>query len=84
MNVRLNKKVVKKMLIDLEIDQKDLAERSGLSAITISRLMQGSPFSSETLAKIAHALDCHPIDLIDAKGFASPHVVAPVVANIPT
>ena len=82
MSVKLNAKLIKKMLIDLEMDQKDLAARSGLSAITISRLMQGNPFSSETLGKIAKALECHPIDLIDANGFASPHVDAPATASI--
>ena len=80
MSVKFNAKVVKKMLIDLEIDQKDLAKRSGLSQMTITRLMQGHPFSSESLSKVAKALDCHPIDLIEAKGFASPHVGAPVAA----
>ena len=84
MSVKLNAKLIKKMLIDLEIDQKDLAARSGLSAITISRLMQGNPFSSETLGKVAKALDCHPIDLIDAIGYGSPHVDAPAIAGIRT
>ena len=82
MSVKFNAKVVKKMLIDLDMDQKDLAARSGVTPITISRLMQGHPFNSETLGKVATALGCHPIDLIEAQGFASPHVGAPATATI--
>lgn len=83
MSVKLNAKFVKQMLVEREMDQKGLAELSGLSEITISRLMKGSRFNSETLAKIADALDCHPVDLIEAKGFASPHVGAPAITTIP-
>jgi DNA-binding Xre family transcriptional regulator len=81
-SVKFNAKVARKILIDLEMDQKDLAARSGVTPITISRLMQGHPFNSETLGKVALALGCHPVDLIDANGFASPHVGAPATANI--
>jgi len=76
MTVRINAKFVKQMLLERDMDQQGLAGRSELSEITISRLMQGKPFTSETLGKIAKALDCHPIDLIDAKGYPSPHMVA--------
>lgn len=67
MAVKLNAKFVKQMLIEREMDQKGLAEKSGLSEITISRLMKGSRFNSETLAKIADALGCHPVDLISER-----------------
>ncbi len=76
MTVKINTKFVKQMLLERELDQQRLAERSELSEITISRLMQGKPFTSETLGKIAKALGCHPVDLIDAKGYSDPHLVA--------
>jgi DNA-binding Xre family transcriptional regulator len=76
MTVKINAKFVKQMLLERDMDQQGLAELSQLSEITISRLMQGRPFTSETLGKIARALDCHPVDLIDAKGYSSPHMVA--------
>lgn len=70
------------MLLDRELDQRELAKISGISEPTITRLLQGKPFTSDTLGKLAGALECHPVDLIDAKGFASPHVGAPVIAGI--
>jgi DNA-binding Xre family transcriptional regulator len=82
--VKLNAKFVKQMLIELDLDQQGLAARSGLSEITVSRLMQGKAFNSETLGKLATALGCHPVDLIEAKGFASPHMVAPAIATLQT
>lgn len=77
MTVKINAKFVKQMLLERDMDQRGLAVGSGLSEITISRLMQGRPFSSETLGKLAKALGCHPVDLIDAKGYSAPHLVAP-------
>lgn len=76
MTVKINTKFVKQMLLERNMDQQGLAERSELSEITISRLMQGKPFTSETLGKMAKALGCHPIDLINAEGYSSPHLVA--------
>jgi len=80
--VKLNAKFVKHLLIEKDIDQRGLAELSGLSEITISRLMQGNAFNSDTLGRVATALRCHPVDLIEASGYDSPHVDAPVVATI--
>jgi DNA-binding Xre family transcriptional regulator len=81
-NVRINARFVKQMLLDRDIDQRGLARISGISEPTITRLLHGKPFTSDTLARLAGALECHPIDLIDAKGFSSPHMDAPAIANI--
>jgi DNA-binding Xre family transcriptional regulator len=81
-SVKINSRFVKQMLLDKDLDQRKLAEISGVSEPTITRLMHGKPFTSDTLGKLASALECHPIDLIDAKGFSSPHVDAPAVAGI--
>lgn len=70
------------MLLDKDLDQRELARISGISEPTITRLLQGKPFTSDTLGKLADALDCNPVDLIEARGFVSPHVVAPVIAGI--
>lgn len=81
MTVRINAKFVRQILATKDIDQRTLAERSGVSEPTITRLMQGRPFNSETLGKLADALECHPVDLIDANGFSSPHVDAPPIGG---
>lgn len=76
MALKINAKFVKQMMIVREIDQRGLARESGLSEPTITRLLKGKPFSSDTLGKLAEALGCHPVDLIDAKGYRPPHVGA--------
>lgn len=70
------------MLLDKNLDQRELARLSDISEPTITRLLQGKPFTSDTLGKLASALNCNPVDLIEAKGFVSPHLVAPVTAGI--
>jgi DNA-binding Xre family transcriptional regulator len=79
--VKINAKFVRQMLIELEMDQQDLARKSGISEQTITRLLQGKPFTSDTLGKLAKALRCHPVDLIEGSGYPSPHVDAPATRN---
>lgn len=74
MTVKINAKFVKQMLIAKDMDQQMLAQSSGISEQTIVRLLQGKPFTSDTLGKLANALECHPVDLIDGNGFGFPHV----------
>jgi DNA-binding Xre family transcriptional regulator len=81
-DLRINARFVKQILLDKDLDQRELAKLSGISEPTITRLLHGRPFTSDTLGKLADALECHPVDLIDAKGFASPHMGAPVNSNI--
>lgn len=81
-NVTINAKFVKQILLNRDLDQRELAKLSGISEPTITRLLHGKPFSSDTLGRLADALNCHPIDLIEAKGFESPQLGAPVNSNI--
>jgi DNA-binding Xre family transcriptional regulator len=81
-NVKINAKFVKQILLNKDLDQRELAKLSGISEPTITRLLHGRPFTSDTLGRLADALECHPIDLIDAMGFQSPHLGAPVNTNI--
>lgn len=79
MSVRINAKFVRQMLIERGMDQRMLAEKSNISEPTITRLLQGKPFTSRVLGDMAEALGCHPVDLIDANGAAPPLVDAPSV-----
>jgi DNA-binding Xre family transcriptional regulator len=47
---------------------------------TIVRLFNGEKFTSETVEKIAKALDCNPIDLMVTEGFPDPHLGASAFA----
>lgn len=80
MTVRINRSVVKAMLGARDMTLRDLAQASDIGEATIYRVVNGAPFTSETLGKMAKALGCHPVDLIDAEGYAIPHMDAPAIA----
>lgn len=79
--LKINNRFVREMLFKLEMDQRTLAERAGISEPTMIRLMQGKPFTSDTLGKLAEALECSPVDLLDVSGYSSPHLAAPTPAG---
>jgi len=81
--VKINKRVVERLMFDKRMKQVDLIEKSGISKPTINRMMNGLPFDSETLGKLAKALDCSPIDLIDPEGFPAPHLATQAVDRQP-
>ena len=70
-NVRL--KMAEKEIYSVE----ELARRSGVTSLSIRKLFQGGAFLSDTLEKLAKALDCSPFDLLDAEGYPAPLVGAP-------
>lgn len=80
MNVKINKRVVESMLDQRGMSARDLAKIAELGEATVYRIMNGSTFNSETLGKLALALECSPIDLIDTQGYDSPQVEAPASA----
>jgi len=79
--LKINSRFVKEMLFRTGMDQRTLAETAGISEPTMIRLMQGKPFTSETLGKLAEALECSPVDLLDVSEYASPHLAAPTPAS---
>lgn len=68
------------LLIEKGWDQGDLARASNVSEPTITRMKRGETFNSETLGKMARALGCNPIDLLDTRDYPAPHMVAPTFA----
>jgi DNA-binding Xre family transcriptional regulator len=46
------------MLIDKEMNKRDLAEKSGVSSASIAKLSKGSNITTDVLLKICEALDC--------------------------
>lgn len=83
-NVRLNGKFIKTRMAELGMSARDLAVTAGIGEATMYRIINGGPFESRTLGKVAVALECNPVDLIDSEGFESPHVDAPAIASIRT
>lgn len=78
-SVTINSVALRVFMARMGINQRELAGLSGISEQTLIRLQDGRPFGSETLGKLADALNVHPADLIDAKGFSSPLVDAQAV-----
>lgn len=81
MDVKINERFVRQMMLDRSLDQFELAELAGISEPTMIRLLKGKSFSSGTLGKLAVALECSPVDLLDNSGFPDPHMVAPAVGG---
>jgi DNA-binding Xre family transcriptional regulator len=54
-----------KLLIDKEMSKKELAEKAGLSAYTITKINKGEVVKSDTLAKICKTLDCTFDDIME-------------------
>ena len=84
MSLRIDKRRVRYFMNRSEIDtQLELAQKAGLDKYTISRLLDGGTFTSGTVEKLATALRCNPIDLLEADGYPAPHVDAQAFATIP-
>lgn len=54
-----------KLLIDRDMNKKDLAQLAGLSTFTMTKLNKGENVNAETLAKICRALDCTFDDIME-------------------
>ena len=55
-----------KMLIDLEMKSKELAEKAGISPATIAKMKKdGATISSDILVKICTALECTMDDIVE-------------------
>lgn len=72
--VRIKKEVVKRLMFEKDMNQKKLVDISGISKPTLNRLMAGLPFDSMTLGRLATALECNPVDLIDGSEYPAPHM----------
>lgn len=63
--MRLNKTKVLLIMAKLCIDQKDLAERAGISRQTLSAVINGRSCRPSLLGKISVALDVEPDEIIE-------------------
>lgn len=77
MTVRINKGFVRAVLGARNMSLRDLADASDIGEATLYRIVNGAKFNSTTLEKLADALDCNPVDLLDVSGYPDPHMVAP-------
>lgn len=61
----LSYKKLWKRLIDIEVNKKELAKRSGLSQYTINKLNRNATVTTETIGKICAALNCDVGDICE-------------------
>ena len=63
--LKVSYKKLWKLLIDLEINKKTLAERAGVSASTLTKLTKGECVHMDMLVKICTALECDLSDIVE-------------------
>ena len=54
-----------KMLIDQNMNKRDLAEKSGVSTTSIAKLSKGANITTDVLLKICEAMNCHIEDILE-------------------
>ena len=54
-----------KMLIDQNMNKRDLAEKSGVSTASIAKLSKGANITKDVLLKICEAMNCHIEDILE-------------------
>ena len=53
------------MLIDRDMNKKDLCEAAGISTATVTKMGKGGHVTTEVLLKICTALDCGVEDIME-------------------
>ena len=54
-----------KILIDQNMNKRDLAEKSGVSTASIAKLSKGANITTDVLLKICEAMNCHIEDILE-------------------
>ena len=65
--VRVSYNKLWKLLIDKEMQKRDLQEKAGISSASIAKLGKGDNITTDILLKICDALDCDLNDIMETK-----------------
>ncbi len=65
--VRISYNKLWKMLIDKEMQKRDLQEAAGISSASIAKLGKGENITTDILLKICEALGCDLNDIMETK-----------------
>lgn len=65
--VRISYNKLWKMLIDKEMQKRDLQELAGISSASIAKLGKGENITTDILLKICGALNCDLNDIMETK-----------------
>ncbi len=64
-NLKLNKHLIKKKLIELNLTQNEFANKNNISQSTLSNVLNGRQATTKTLNKIANGLGISVVDLLE-------------------
>lgn len=83
MPVRIDRIFVGIKMAEREWTLGQLAVASGIHENTLRRLLRGEVFNSDTLGRLAQALEVAPVDLIEKNEteFVPPHMDAPALSS---
>lgn len=65
--VRISYNKLWKMLIDKEMQKRDLQESAGISSVSIAKLGKSENITTDILVKICEALNCDLNDIMETK-----------------
>ena len=65
MEKKVSYKKLWKLLIDIEINKRQLAEMANISGSTLTKLSKGESVNTEILVRICTALDCDLHDIVE-------------------
>lgn len=63
--LKLNKRLIKKKLIELNLTQSEFANKNNIAQSTLSNVLNGRQSTTKTLNKIADGLGISVIDLLE-------------------
>ena len=63
-NLKLNKRLIKKKLIELNLTQNEFANKNNIAQSTLSNVLNGRQATTKTLNKIANGLGLSVVDLL--------------------
>lgn len=63
--MQLSYKKLWKLLIDKNMNRKDLREKTGISSASIAKMGKGSNISTGIIVRICSALDCDITDILE-------------------
>lgn len=64
-NLKLNKRLIKKKLIELNLTQNEFANKNNIAQSTLSNVLNGRQATTKTLNKIANGLGLSVVDLLE-------------------
>lgn len=64
-NLKLNKRLIMKKLIELNLTQNEFANKNNIAQSTLSNVLNGRQATTKTLNKIANGLGISVVDLLE-------------------